>query len=134
MSLSVAAVFHRNGKLLLAKRVPGGSLSECWEFPGGKVEDGESAEEALVRELKEELEVQVQVGRCVAEGSFIHKGQERHLEAYLVECAESDLDSLVLHEHTETCWVSCREIADYNLADSDRDILPQVIASLDCTD
>ncbi|GAB6090284.1 hypothetical protein JCM12856_18770 [Spirochaeta dissipatitropha] len=98
------------------------------------MEDGESAAEALDRELKEELEIQVQVGKCIAEGSFIHRGQERRLEAYLVECAETDLDSLVLHEHTETCWVSCAEIADYNLADSDRSILPQVISSLDCAD
>lgn len=63
----VAAILSRNGKVLIGRRPDHGLLGGLWEFPGGKVERGESAEEALRRELKEELGVDVEVGPAIAE-------------------------------------------------------------------
>lgn len=59
----VAAMIVREGKVLLARRPEGRHLAGYWEFPGGKIEKGESPEQALERELREELDVQVRVGR-----------------------------------------------------------------------
>lgn len=59
----VGAVIVNNERVLAAKRGPGGSLPHMWEFPGGKIEDGESPQEALAREIGEELLVDVKVVR-----------------------------------------------------------------------
>ncbi len=59
-----AAIFDGDGRILLAQRPPGKSMAGLWEFPGGKVEAGETPEEALVRELEEELQITVDVRNC----------------------------------------------------------------------
>ncbi len=61
MAVSTAAIILKNRKVLLAQRMPTGSMASRWEFPGGKVEGEESLEEALARELKEEFGLPVQV-------------------------------------------------------------------------
>ena len=61
----VGAVIASDGLILCAQRGPNGSLPGCWEFPGGKIEQGESARDALEREIAEELECVVEVGREV---------------------------------------------------------------------
>jgi mutator protein MutT len=61
-----AAVVWRDGRLLLTQRPPGGPLGEQWEFPGGKIEDGETPEQALVREIREELHVGARAGEVIA--------------------------------------------------------------------
>jgi 8-oxo-dGTP diphosphatase len=60
--LVVAALIERDGRVLMSRRRPDQSLPNCWEFPGGKVEPGESPEAALAREIEEELGCTVQVG------------------------------------------------------------------------
>jgi 8-oxo-dGTP diphosphatase len=61
-----AAVVWREGSLLLTQRPPGGSLGLLWEFPGGKIEPGESAEHALIREIREELGVGARPGKILS--------------------------------------------------------------------
>jgi 8-oxo-dGTP diphosphatase len=61
-TLVVAALIEERGRILLSRRRPDQSLPNCWEFPGGKVEPGESPESALVREIEEELGCRVAVG------------------------------------------------------------------------
>lgn len=63
----VAAVFRSGGKVLCLRRAGGRSMAGMWEFPGGKVEPGESLPEALVREIKEELQVDITVGAYLGE-------------------------------------------------------------------
>jgi 8-oxo-dGTP diphosphatase len=60
--ISVAGIARQGAALFIARRKPGGSLGGKWEFPGGKVEEGESAEQALVREYAEELSLPIRVG------------------------------------------------------------------------
>src|SRR5215470_392059 len=63
------ALVDADGRVLLAKRPPGRPLAGLWEFPGGKIEPGETPEAALIRELKEELDIEI-TGKCLAPLSF----------------------------------------------------------------
>ena len=78
----VAALIRKNGKVLLTQRWPGKHLGLTWEFPGGKVEPGETDEEALKRELQEELGIDVQIGSCCFETCHGYGNREVHLLIY----------------------------------------------------
>lgn len=130
MLISVAGICLHDGCILLGKRASGGSLSDRWEFPGGKVDGGETPQQALQREFVEELAVPVAVGDRIAVGCFEHKGGVRRLEAFRVYGPENS--ELHLNEHVRIEWVPCCEIHTYNLADSDRSILDQILTALGC--
>jgi 8-oxo-dGTP diphosphatase len=118
---SVAGIAAEGGRFFIARRVPGGDLGGKWEFPGGKVEEGETDTEALVREYREEFGVSVRVGAPLGSVSFKHRGTERTLNAYgIFFCG----DSFTLSEHTEWRWASFEEIEGLDFADSDRRLLP----------
>jgi len=78
----VAALIRQNGKILLTQRWPGKHLGSTWEFPGGKVEAGENDQEALKRELKEELGIEVRVDSCCFETCHGYGNREVHLLIY----------------------------------------------------
>ncbi|HAK44799.1 MAG TPA: 8-oxo-dGTP diphosphatase MutT [Spirochaeta sp.] len=65
MKVVAAAIIIRNGRVLICRRAPGEKLAGFWEFPGGKVEPGESLQECLERELREELDVEVRAGEII---------------------------------------------------------------------
>lgn len=80
------ALVDADGRVLLAERPEGGSLAGLWEFPGGKMEPGETPEEALIRELKEELDIEV-AASCLAPCSFVsHAYDAFHLVLLLYVC------------------------------------------------
>ena len=70
MVISTAAIAVKGDKFLLALRNPGTSIGESWEFPGGKTEEGENPREALIRELSEELGIEITVGKRICSGAF----------------------------------------------------------------
>jgi mutator protein MutT len=112
----VAAVIRRDGKVLIARRAPGDALAGMWEFPGGKVEPGETPEHALARELGEEFAVEAKIGDFVA--SRVHDYGTRRIDlmAYhaSVDCA--DLQPL---EHDAVAWVAPADLFGYPLAPAD---------------
>jgi 8-oxo-dGTP diphosphatase len=120
-SVSVAGIAVQRKMLFIARRVPGGDLGGKWEFPGGKVEVGESREEALIREFREEFGVAVTVGPCAASASFEHGGVVRELCAYFVTFGCFDF---VLREHTAWKWADFAEIEKLDFAGSDRKLFP----------
>jgi 8-oxo-dGTP diphosphatase len=120
---SVAGIARRDGAVFIARRIPGGAMGEKWEFPGGKVEPGESDQEALRREYLEEFGVGVSVGPLAAQASFEHKSQDHGLYAYIIRMADGHY---TLSEHTEWRWAALEEIDAMNFADSDRKLLPQL--------
>lgn len=111
-----AGIIENAGKILIAKRRKGKHLEGFWEFPGGKIEDGESPEECLVRELEEEFAIEVRVLSFVGKSLFKYAEKTIRLLGYEVQYLSGDF---VLKEHDEIKWVSLKEITDYKLAPAD---------------
>jgi 8-oxo-dGTP diphosphatase len=117
-----AAVIRNEGKYLLGKRPKHKSQGGFWEFPGGKIEQGETAQEALARELVEELDAcKVTVGSLVGASDYNYGGFLVHIEAYWVTC---DLASLKNLEHDEIDWFTPRDFDQITLAPADQFLQP----------
>jgi 8-oxo-dGTP diphosphatase len=114
---SVAGIAAEGGKFFIARRLPGGDLGGKWEFPGGKVEAGESDEDALIREYDEEFGVSIKPGAFVGTVSFDHRGVTHSLNAYRIYFTGRDF---ILREHSEWRWASLEEMEKSDFADSDR--------------
>jgi 8-oxo-dGTP diphosphatase len=119
MEISVAGIAVQDGKLFIARRTEGGAMGGKWEFPGGKVEDGEDCEQALKREFLEEFGVKVTVGVQLAETEFENKGR-RLLKAFSIEFLSLDF---TLHEHTGWRWADYGEIEAADFMPSDLGLL-----------
>ena len=117
MKHSVAGIAIAQGKVFIARRKVGGDLGGEWEFPGGKVEEGESDADALQREFLEEFGVAVTVGPLLGSGDFFHDGQKFALNGYRVFFAS---DHFNMTEHDECRWAALDEIKALDFADSDR--------------
>jgi 8-oxo-dGTP diphosphatase len=118
-----AAVIERGEKLLIARRKPGKHMGGKWEFPGGKIEPGETPEQSLARELAEELEIGVEVGELLCEVEYSGDGVELDLLVYRVRLVKGEP---VLREHDEIKWEFPRRLASYDLADSDRQVVEKL--------
>ena len=107
-------------------------MGDRWEFPGGKVESGETDEQACVREMQEEFGVTVTVGEKIGEGSFVHNGVSYVLHAYRIMLPHNGIEKkFTLSEHSGYDWVEPSEIPELNFVDSDMNIYPQVLEYLD---
>ena len=106
-----AAILEKDGKFLIAKRKKDDVLGGLWEFPGGKIEDGETAEECLARELKEELEIEVEVGTLITSNKHVYPNGIFELLAYKVEHISGNF---VLNDHDEVKWITIDEISKYD--------------------
>jgi len=128
MERSVAGILINGGKVFVAKRGPQGSFGGCWEFPGGKVEAGESDQEALVREFEEEFSVAVSAKSLLGEIVFPHRGVDRILAAWLIEIKPYVRPRLI--EHEEVSWADAPTLEELRLVDSDRRMLEFVLPVL----
>lgn len=121
--LVVGAAIVRGSTCLAAQRAPGMREPDKWEFPGGKVEPDETAEEALVRELREELGVVVRVGRHAGRG----EAGAVVLDVYFATLLEGEP---VAHEHARLAWLSPDELERLDWAEADVPIARRVAAQL----
>jgi 8-oxo-dGTP diphosphatase len=126
--ISVAGIAIDKDRLFIARRKEGGDLGGKWEFPGGKVEEGEGDREALAREYEEEFGVAVSVGDLVGKASFEHHGRQFSLHAYQIDFLKKNF---TLAEHTEWRWAALKEIESRDFAGSDRLLLPEIKSYLD---
>lgn len=132
MSNSVACIVYKDGKILVAHRIPKGDMGNRWEFPGGKVDAGETDQMAIVREMHEEFGVKAVPGEKITSCSFFHKEKECFLNAYLVQLEHDGIEKpYVLTEHTEYKWVFPKEIENLDFVDSDLKIYPDVLKFLE---
>lgn len=116
----VAAVVRRNGRLLLGRRRPEGLLGGLWELPGGKLEQGETREAALVRELREELGIRVKVGPLLARVEHAYSHFSITMYVYACELARGRPRPLY---HTHLRWVSLGRLDDYATPAATRRVL-----------
>ena len=126
MTVSVcAAVILRSGKVLLARRRPGLRHAGKWEFPGGRIEPGETSAAALKRELREELGIEAVVGAEAARARHVYDYGEIELIAHLVPSFSGELKPV---DHDRLDWVEARRLLEYDLAPADVPIAEVVAA------
>lgn len=132
MKKSIACIAYKDKKILIAHRNNSGQMANRWEFPGGKVDEGETEIEAIHREMKEEFDVDVQVKEKITTSYFVHNEKKSLLEVYLVELSHDGIDKKYsLTEHSEYKWVDYKEIPVDNFVDSDLRVYPEVISFLE---
>jgi 8-oxo-dGTP diphosphatase len=121
--VAAAALIDADNRVLIAKRPEGKSLAGLWEFPGGKVSEGETPEEALRRELKEELSIDV-CETCLAPFTFAsHSYADFHLLMPLFICRNWD-GEIEPREGQEIKWVRAMRLADYPMPPADAPLIP----------
>ncbi|MFZ7125437.1 MAG: (deoxy)nucleoside triphosphate pyrophosphohydrolase [Desulfobacterales bacterium] len=111
-----AAVVARNGRILLARRPPGDRLEGKWEFPGGKIDPGESAETCLQRELFEEFGSRSSIGHFL--GESVHRYDHLTVRLLVFEANLID-DRIHLNAHSEFRWVPLVGLTEFELAPAD---------------
>ncbi len=121
--VSAAALIDPDNRILICKRPEGKSLAGLWEFPGGKVETGESPEAALVRELREELAIEV-CETCLSPFTFAsHSYQNFHLLMPLFLCRKWEGEPTP-SEHPEIAWVKANRLSRYPMPPADIPMIP----------
>ncbi|KHD89631.1 MAG: DNA mismatch repair protein MutT [Bdellovibrio sp. ArHS] len=124
----VAAVIRRfadpEKRILIVRRGPEQSGAGFWEFPGGKVEMDESSEQALQREIEEELGIAIRVGDFIGEEDFLYPTKLIRLRVYWAETQERDL---VLTEHDAFRWCLPEEISLSDLSEADRPFVGKIL-------
>jgi 8-oxo-dGTP diphosphatase len=120
--ISTAGIARRGEFYLVAKRIRGTSIGESWEFPGGKNRREETPEMTLRREYREELSIDVTVGRLLFTSSFENRGTTYLLVAYEVFLADEDPD-FALVEHSQIAWKRLEQLQEMQMAASDRAIV-----------
>lgn len=114
----VAALILRGKEVLVCQRKAGTAMGLQWEFPGGKIEPGESPEQALRRELEEELGIDASIGPYVTEVTHNYRnGGAVHLQFYAVHRFEGELRNRVFEDMR---WASLRDLPAYNFLAADR--------------
>lgn len=125
MLVSAVVLVDADGRVLLARRPAGKPMAGLWEFPGGKVDPGETPERALIRELKEELGIDV-TESCLAPFTFAsHRYTEFHLLMPLYVCRVWK-GRLTAHEGQEFAWVEPSRLADYPMPPADRPLVAMI--------
>lgn len=124
-NIVTAGIIEKDGKILIARRKSGKCVGANWEFPGGKLEEGETQEECLKRELKEELNFEVKVGDFLASSKFFCGDNEIELMAYKAEYISGEM---ILTDHDEVKWVEFTELSNYKFTLPDVPIVEKLIS------
>lgn len=132
LTVVAAALVDADGRVLLTQRPEGKAMAGLWEFPGGKIDDGESPEDALRRELFEELAIDV-CPTCIAPLTFAsHAYDGFHLLMPLYVCRSWD-GEIAPQESQEIAWVRANRLHHYPMPPADLPLLPAIrdfVASL----
>ncbi|MCA1962414.1 MAG: (deoxy)nucleoside triphosphate pyrophosphohydrolase [Prosthecobacter sp.] len=118
----VCALIEDAGRVLIAKRAPGRSLAEFWEFPGGKIEPGETPEQALLREIEEELGCQVVCTMAGPPVLHAYEWAEILLHPFLCRLQEGSPGAQA-REHAEILWMRRETLDSVDFAPADLPVL-----------
>ena len=128
MTEVVAALIWRGEKFMICQRPPHKARGLLWEFVGGKVEPGETLQEALVRECREEIGVLLSVGDVFMDVTHEYPDLTVHLTLFHATIAEGVPQML---EHHDIRWITPREVNDYDFCPADVEILQKIIEEFD---
>jgi len=117
MVIVAAAIMCKDKKVFIAKRPEGKSLAHHWEFPGGKQEKGESLQQTLQRELKEELGINVDVGDFFMRSVYEYEFGQIDMNCFWVQLREGEV--VEPKEHEEVAWVRFCDLEKYCFAPAD---------------
>lgn len=120
-----AAVVERNGAFLLTRRLEGTHLAGHWEFPGGKVHDGETLTECLAREIREELDAAVDVGEEIL--ATVHDYPDRSIELRFFRCTLLGEPRAVLGQ--EMRWVERPDLGSVPLPPADAELVRMLVSN-----
>ena len=119
----VAALIRREGRILICQRPPRQSHPLKWEFVGGKIEPGETPEQALARECREELNIEVQVGGLFMEVTHDYPDKTVHLRLYEAAIVSGEPQKI---EPSDLRWVTPAELGDFPFCEADVVILERL--------
>ncbi len=127
--VAACALVDADGRVLIAQRPKGKPMSGLWEFPGGKVENGERPEDTLIRELKEELAITVS-DVCLAPLAFAsHSYPDFHLLMPLYVCRRWE-GTVVATEGQQLAWVKPNRLRDYEMPPADIPLISHLMTLL----
>jgi 8-oxo-dGTP diphosphatase len=122
----VAALILRADQILICQRRPDQPMALKWEFPGGKIEPGETAEQALSRELDEELGIQATIGTRVTQLRHTYRnGSSIDLQFFTVAAFEGEVTNRIFNE---VRWIPLRNLPSYDFLAADRDLVRDLAA------
>ena len=124
MTEVVAALIKRDNKFLICQRPRNKARALLWEFVGGKVEPGETKEQAIIRECREELAVTLSVGDVFMDVIHEYPDLTVHLTLFNATIAEGEPQKL---EHNDIQWITPSEIPNYEFCPADEEILAKII-------
>ncbi|GAB1763162.1 (deoxy)nucleoside triphosphate pyrophosphohydrolase [Priestia aryabhattai] len=124
MKKVTAAIIKDKNRLLIAKRHSKDPLGGKWEFPGGKIEPGETPQDCLVREIKEELGVEVKIGPFYDDNVYNSQDHSIHLLFYWAEIIKGEVIPVV---HDDLKWITINELASFDFAPADIPIVKKLM-------
>ena len=120
----VGAMIEQDGRYLITQRAPTASLPLLWEFPGGRVEPGETDEQALARELEEELDIAVRVGERVVHVEHSYASYDIDFCVYRCEVRAGAVQNGKVHDHR---WVRPDELDQYEFPAADEKTVAKLL-------
>lgn len=126
-TVRVVAAAIRRGGLVFATQRGYGDQKDGWEFPGGKIEPGETPQQALVREIREELDTEIRVGSLLGQVEYDYPAFHLSMDCFWCEILSGDL---ALREHEAARWVSAEQLDSLPWLPADRALIPLCKAGL----
>jgi len=119
-----AAIIQREGLILAARRKQGSHMAGYWEFPGGKIEPGETPEECLQRELKEELSIESKIGPFFEESCYDYGTKQIRLLSYFVDYISG---TFALNDHDEIRWINVHQLLTLQWSPADIPLVEKLV-------
>lgn len=123
----VGAIIRNGDRYLVGQRAAGKAQGGLWEFMGGKIEPGETPEQALARECREELDLEIENERII--DSVVHEYPEKMIRLTLIECTPKSGSAPKALEHQQIKWVTRDEMDALDFAPADRDLIQKGFAT-----